>query len=47
LITKENNMLAWKHDTYAAYCAYNSARGYQVIPQTLWDALKKSEDPEN
>jgi hypothetical protein len=40
-------MTARKHDTYAAYCAYNAARGYQVIPERLWDALKKSEDPEN
>ena len=40
-------MTACKHNTYADYCAYNAARGYQVIPERLWDALKKSEDPEN
>ena len=34
-------MLATAHNTYCDYCAYNAARGLQVIPETLWNALKE------
>jgi hypothetical protein len=34
-------MLAVAHKTYRDYCAYNAARGFQVIPETLWNTLKE------
>ncbi len=34
-------MLATAHNTYRDYCAYNAVRGLQVIPETLWNALKE------
>jgi hypothetical protein len=34
-------MLAVAHNTYRDYCVYNAARGLQVIPESLWNALKE------
>lgn len=34
-------MQAIDHNTYADYVAYTKGRGYSVIPQDLYDALKK------
>lgn len=36
-------MLAVAHKTYRDYCNYNASLGYQVIPESLWDALKAVE----
>ena len=30
--------------TYKAYCLDRAQKGYQVIPEKLWNALKGNED---
>jgi len=35
-------MTATSYDTYAAYCAARRAKGLQVLPSTLWRALKEN-----
>jgi len=37
-------MLATNYPTYQAYCLANAAKGYQVIPQSLWNALKEDQN---
>lgn len=37
-------MLAITHNTYRGYCAYNAARGFQVIPEKLWNMLKEDSE---
>lgn len=39
-------MLAVAHDTYCDYCNYNASRGFQAIPESLWNALKEEEKEE-
>lgn len=34
--------LAWSHNTYDDYVAYNKKKGLQVIPKDLWASLKKN-----
>lgn len=36
-------MIATDYSTYEEYVASNARKGFQVIPKSLWDALK-SED---
>lgn len=36
-------MQAIDHNTYADYVAYTKGRGYSVIPQDLYDALKEQD----
>ena len=36
-------MQAIKHETYEAYVAYNTARGYGYIPENLYNALKEQD----
>lgn len=40
-LERKTQMLAVAHCTYRDYCAYNAARGLQVIPESLWNALKE------
>ena len=35
-------MTAYDYPTYQEYCVARAAQGYQVIPETLWNALMES-----
>lgn len=39
-------MLAWEHESYEAYCAYNAKRGYLVLRRNVWTALKSESETE-
>lgn len=39
--------LAVSYPTYKAYCAAKAAQGYLVIPEELWNALKKADAMES
>tara|TARA_R100001369_G_C3228726_1_gene151693 strand:+ start:448 stop:579 length:132 start_codon:yes stop_codon:yes gene_type:complete len=34
-------MLASQYNTYQDYCKAKTIEGFQVIPKTLWEALKQ------
>ena len=35
-------MIATDYKTYQLYCLAKAAKGYQVIPESLWNALKEN-----
>lgn len=35
------------YQTYEEYCKANAIQGFQVIPQSLWNALKSDDQDED